>query len=101
MSQFRTIAFDADDTLWVNEPIFTNTRLALEKILNKYITINESLENDFYAVESRNSEFFGYGIKGFMLSMIESALEFTNYDIKEDIERIITLGKEKLRDLWD
>ena len=98
MPKFKTIAFDADDTLWVNEPIFTNTRLDFEKILSKYLEINEGLEKELYAVESRNLELFGYGIKGFMLSMIESALELTHYNIKgEDIERIISLGKDMLK----
>ncbi len=98
MPNFKTIAFDADDTLWVNEPIFTNTRLEFENILSKYIAITDSLEKELYEVESRNLELFGYGIKGFMLSMIESALELTHYDIKgEDIERIISLGKDMLK----
>lgn len=98
MPDFKTIAFDADDTLWVNEPIFTNTRIEFEKILGKYIQIDENLEKELYEVESRNLKLFGYGIKGFMLSMIESALELTHYNIKgEDVERIITLGKEMLK----
>lgn len=97
MDKIKTIAFDADDTLWVNEPIFTDTRLKFEEILGKYISINENLEKELYSVESRNLKLFGYGIKGFTLSMVESALELTNYAIKgKDIERIILLGKEML-----
>ncbi|MBO6497302.1 MAG: HAD hydrolase-like protein [Roseivirga sp.] len=97
MDKIKTIAFDADDTLWVNEPIFTDTRLKFEEILGKYISINETLEKELYSVESRNLKLFGYGIKGFTLSMVESALELTNYAIKgKDIERIIFLGKEML-----
>ncbi|WPZ09606.1 HAD family hydrolase [Roseivirga spongicola] len=97
MDKIKTIAFDADDTLWVNEPIFTDTRLKFEEILGKYISINENLEMELYSVESRNLKLFGYGIKGFTLSMVESALELTNYAIKgKDIERIIFLGKEML-----
>lgn len=97
MDKIKTIAFDADDTLWVNEPIFTDTRLKFEEILGKYISINENLEKELYSVESRNLKLFGYGIKGFTLSMVESALELTNYAIKgKDIERIIFLGKEML-----
>lgn len=97
MENVKTIAFDADDTLWVNEPIFTDTRLKFEEILSEYISINETLEKELYAVESRNLRLFGYGIKGFTLSMIESALELTNYQIHgKDIEKIILLGKEML-----
>lgn len=97
MENVKTIAFDADDTLWVNEPIFTDTRLKFEEILSGYISINETLEKELYAVESRNLRLFGYGIKGFTLSMIESALELTDYQIHgKDIEKIILLGKEML-----
>lgn len=97
MENIKTIAFDADDTLWVNEPIFTNTRLKFEEILSSYISFDESLEKELYAVESRNLKLFGYGIKGFTLSMIESALELTDYRINgKDIERVIQLGKEML-----
>lgn len=97
MPKFKTIAFDADDTLWVNEPIFTSTRQQFEEILSTYIHFDENLEKELYAVESRNLRLFGYGIKGFTLSMIESALELTDYKIHgKDIERIIGLGKEML-----
>lgn len=97
MENIKTIAFDADDTLWVNEPIFTDTRLKFEEILGRYISINETLEKELYAVESRNLRLFGYGIKGFTLSMVESALELTDYQIHgKDIEKIILLGKEML-----
>ena len=92
----KTIAFDADDTLWVNEPIFTRTRLKLEDILSHYVSI-ESLESELYAVEKRNLSLFGYGIKGFMLSMIETAIEITQGAINgKDVQAIIDLGKAML-----
>jgi len=98
MKNIKTIAFDADDTLWVNEPIFTRTRVKFEEILSHYFEINESLEKELYEVERQNLELFGYGIKGFMLSMIESALQLTKHQIKgKDIEAIIGLGKEMLK----
>lgn len=97
-NQITTIAFDADDTLWVNEPIFTRTRVQFEEILGHYFEIDDSLEEELYEVERKNLEIFGYGIKGFMLSMIESALQLTDYEIKgRDIEAIISLGKEMLQ----
>lgn len=97
MAQLKTIAFDADDTLWVNEPIFTNTRLKFEELLSHYLTFDESLEAELYEVEKRNLRLFGYGIKGFMLSMIESGLELTDYRLSgKDIQSIIDLGKEML-----
>lgn len=97
MSHIKTIAFDADDTLWVNEPIFTKTRLQYENILSSYFKIDDSLEHKLYEVELRNLKLFGYGIKGFMLSMIESAIELTHHKITgADIKNIINLGKEML-----
>ena len=94
----KTIAFDADDTLWVNEPIFTRTRVQYEEILSHYFEITDSLEQELYETERNNLKLFGYGIKGFMLSMIESALQLTNYKISGmDIESIIKLGKEMLQ----
>ena len=97
MKHIKTIAFDADDTLWVNEPIFTKTRLQFETILSKYFEIDNNLEHQLYEVELKNLRLFGYGIKGFMLSMIESAIELTQHKISgADIQNIINLGKEML-----
>lgn len=97
MKHIKTIAFDADDTLWVNEPIFTQTRLQLEEILSHYIPVDQ-LEADLYKNERRNLSLFGYGIKGFMLSMIETAIEMTSQQVSgADIQKIINLGKEMLR----
>lgn len=97
MTEITTIAFDADDTLWVNEPIFTKTRIQFENILSKYFEIDEGLEQTLYQVELKNLKLFGYGIKGFTLSMIESAIELTDRKISgSDIHQIIDLGKEML-----
>lgn len=97
MNKITTIAFDADDTLWVNEPLFTQTRIRLEKIVAPYIPI-ETLEADLYKFENQNLSLFGYGIKGFMLSMIETALEMTDYQLSgKDVQQIIDLGKEMLK----
>ena len=99
MKNITTIAFDADDTLWVNEPIFTRTRVKFEEILGHYFEINESLEKELYEVEKKNLRaLWLWHPKGFMLSMIESALQLTDYQVKgEDIEAIIGLGKEMLQ----
>jgi len=94
--QIKTIAFDADDTLWINEPLFTSTRLKFEEILSHYLEV-DSLEAELYAVEKRNLRLFGYGVKGFMLSMIESAIELTESKVSaKDIQSIIDLGKAML-----
>lgn len=97
MNKIATIAFDADDTLWVNEPIFTQTRIKLEEIVAPYIPI-ETLEADLYKFENQNLALFGYGVKGFMLSMIETALEMTDQRLSgADVQRIIDLGKDMLQ----
>ncbi|MCE7991899.1 MAG: HAD family hydrolase [Roseivirga sp.] len=97
MNKITTIAFDADDTLWVNEPIFTQTRIRLEEIVAPYIPI-ETLEADLYKFENQNLSLFGYGVKGFMLSMIETALEMTDQRLSgADVQHIIDLGKDMLQ----
>jgi len=92
----KVIAFDADDTLWVNETYFRDAEKKFVKILSKYETVNK-IEQELFKVEMKNLELYGYGIKGFMLSLIECALELSNYSISQhEIEKILILGKEML-----
>ena len=92
----KVIAFDADDTLWVNETYFRDAEKKFAKILSKYETINK-IDQELFKVEMKNLELYGYGIKGFMLSLIECALELSNYSISQhEIEKILILGKEML-----
>ena len=93
---FKVIAFDADDTLWVNEPYFRHTEEQFYKLLGEYSTQHE-LERELLSTEIKNLAIYGYGIKGFMLSMIETALTVTNNKISvATIEQIINLGKQML-----
>ncbi|RMG29806.1 MAG: HAD family hydrolase [Bacteroidetes bacterium] len=90
------IAFDADDTLWVNEPIYTEAQQACETILRPYLG-QEVLHDRLYEFERKNLQIFGYGVKGFVLSMIETAIELSQGRVKgEEIQRIIDIGKEML-----
>ncbi len=92
----KVIAFDADDTLWVNETYFRDAELAFAKLLAKYETAN-TIDQELFKTEIRNLELYGYGIKGFMLSMIECALELSNYKINPKvIQEILEIGKEML-----
>lgn len=92
----QIIAFDADDTLWLNEPIFTHTEEQFKNLLRSYIDI-VGLDQKLYETESKNLRIFGYGVKGFTLSMIETAVELTNGKISgKDIQHIIELGKAML-----
>ena len=92
-SNIKTIAFDADDTLWVNETYFRETEEKFAELLEGYETKNK-IDQELFKMEMKNLELYGYGVKGFMLSMIESALDLSNNNIaQEKLLAIIDLGK--------
>lgn len=92
-SNIKTIAFDADDTLWVNETYFRETEEKFAELLEGYETKNK-IDQELFKMEMKNLELYGYGVKGFMLSMIESALDLSNNNIaQEKLLAIIELGK--------
>ncbi len=91
-----TIGFDADDTLWVNETYFREAEAAFADLLESYETKN-TIDQELFKTEMRNLELYGYGIKGFMLSMIESALELSNGKVpQQTISKILELGKQMI-----
>ena len=93
---FDVIAFDADDTLWHNLSLYFNAQNNLALLLADYIDAEE-LGKKLYMTESRNISYFGYGIKSFTLSMIETAVEITNGNIQSDIVlKILGFAKEML-----
>ncbi len=92
----KVIAFDADDTLWVNETYFREAEDEFANLLAKYETKNK-IDQELFKTEIRNLTNYGYGIKGFILSMIECALELSNNSINpKTIENILKIGKEML-----
>ncbi|MDT0622603.1 HAD family hydrolase [Croceitalea vernalis] len=92
-SNIKTIAFDADDTLWVNETYFRETEEKFAELLEGYETKNK-IDQELFKMEMKNLKLYGYGVKGFMLSMIESALDLSNNNIgQEKLLAIIDLGK--------
>ena len=92
-SNITTIGFDADDTLWVNETYFRDTEEQFAKLLEGYETKNK-IDHELFKMEIKNLELYGYGIKGFMLSMIESALEISNNTVSQaTLHKILHLGK--------
>jgi len=92
----KVIAFDADDTLWVNETYFREAEEEFAKLLSKYETKNK-IDQELFKKEIKNLPIYGYGIKGFILSMIECALELSNYKIKQTtLEQIVNIGKAML-----
>jgi len=92
----KVIAFDADDTLWVNETYFREAEEVFTELLSKYETKNK-IDQELFKTEIKNLTIYGYGIKGFVLSMIESALALSNYKLPpESVEKILAIGKEML-----
>jgi putative hydrolase of the HAD superfamily len=97
MKHIEVIAFDADDTLWHNESLFTITQDKYKKLLSKYHS-EEWIESRLFDTETENIKHFGYGVKGFTLSMIETAIELSEERISgTEIMQIIDFAKEMLR----
>ncbi len=93
----KVIAFDADDTLWVNEPYFKEIEEKFCDLLEDYLP-RHTLIKELLKTEIDNLSLYGYGVKGFMLSMIETALRITNNTLSlEVIEKAIGYGKELLQ----
>ncbi len=96
MARFDVIAFDADDTLWHNERLFLSAQARFRDLLTHYHS-PEWIDARLYQTELRNLPHFGYGIKAFALSMIETAVELTEGCISgRDIQVIIDAAKEML-----
>ncbi|NJB35047.1 HAD family hydrolase [Croceivirga sp. JEA036] len=96
-SKIKVIGFDADDTLWINETYFRETEEHFASLLEGYETKNK-IDQELFKMEIKNLELYGYGIKGFVLSMIESALDLSNNKLpQETLSKILDLGKTMLR----
>lgn len=96
MSRFDVIAFDADDTLWHSERLYVDAQARFKQLLAQYHR-PEWIEERLYQTEMRNLQHFGYGIKGFALSMIETAVELTEGRIAGgDIQILIDSAKAML-----
>jgi putative hydrolase of the HAD superfamily len=90
------VALDADDTLWHNEPLYTSVREQFCAMLTRYQPSGIA-DARLHEVEMRNLRHFGYGVKGFALSMIETAIELTDGRLESgDVQRIIDWGREML-----
>ena len=95
-SNIKVIAFDADDTLWVNETYFRDAENEFARLLNDYETENK-IHQELFKKEIENLKIYGYGVKGFMLSMIECAIELSNNQIETSlINKILDIGKDML-----
>jgi putative hydrolase of the HAD superfamily len=92
----KVIAFDADDTLWVNETYFRDAEHQFAKLLSNFETVNK-IEQELFKMEIKNLPLYGYGVKGFILSMVECALEISNNNLNPTLlNDILNIGKEML-----
>lgn len=94
----KVVAFDADDTLWVNEPYFRRTEEAFCVLLQDYLS-QHNIERELLKTELDNLPLYGYGVKGFVLSMVEAAIRITDGTCGiEVISKILDLGKAVLNE---
>lgn len=95
-TKLSTIAFDADDTLWENEQFFRMTQERFADLLADF-TQPDHLAERLLAAERRNLGQYGFGIKGFVLSMIETAIEVTEERVPASvIKELIAAGQDML-----
>ena len=93
----KVIAFDADDTLFVNEPYFQETEEKFCGLMNDYLS-KQGISQELFKVEIDNLPLYGYGIKGYILSMIEAAMKISNKTISiQVVDKILEYGKELLQ----
>jgi putative hydrolase of the HAD superfamily len=95
-NNIKVIGFDADDTLWVNETYFRDAEEEFAGLLEGYETKNK-IDQELFKMEIKNLELYGYGVKGFMLSMVEAALELSNNKVSnETMSKILDIGKHMI-----
>ncbi|MCY1634953.1 HAD family hydrolase [Marinifilum sp. D737] len=96
MDKIKVIGFDADDTLWVNEPYFRETEMKFCELLTNGMSLDE-VTKELFKIEIGNIPLYGYGTKAFILSMIETGLKITNGNLSpEKVQAILELGKEQI-----
>lgn len=94
--KIKVVAFDADDTLWVNEPYFQETEKKFCTLLENFAPVHTTAQ-ELFKTESSNLPLYGYGVKGFILAMVETAIRVSvNMIDSNAIEKIIAYGKELL-----
>lgn len=95
-NKIKIIAFDADDTLWLNEVYYRKTEQDFADLLREFGD-QESIINELFKTEMQNLNLYGYGAKGFMLSMLETAIRVSSESVSVEIQtKIIELGKSLL-----
>ena len=96
MKDVKVIGLDADDTLWHNETIFESVQQRYRDLLAQYHDA-AAVDRTLLETETRNLEHYGYGVKGFTLSAIETAIELTQGKISaSEIHKLIEVGRDML-----
>lgn len=96
-SGIKVIGFDADDTLWVNEPYYREVESEFISLLAPYEP-DRDIARALYNTEINNLPYYGYGIKSFVLSLVQCSIEITGGKVSSaTINKILDLGKEMLR----
>jgi putative hydrolase of the HAD superfamily len=97
MTTFDAIAFDADDTLWHSESLYAAAQEEYRRLLAPYAGA-ERIDRVLHETEMRNLAIYGYGVKGFALSMIEAALDLSERRITgSEVQRVLDVAKQMLR----
>ena len=90
-NQIKTIAFDADDTLWENEPYFREAELEFAQLFGHLP--QDDVIKDLFDIEMKNLKMYGYGIKGFMLCMVEAAAKLSRDNVESSlINQLFDIG---------
>jgi putative hydrolase of the HAD superfamily len=93
MKNLKVIAFDADDTLFINETYFAETEQKFCGLMEDYLS-HQSISKELFKMEIDNLKLYGYGIKGYILSMIEAAMRISNNTLPiEIIEKYYNTAK--------
>ena len=96
LDHIEVIAFDADDTLWMNEPYFRESEAKFASLLSDWMPEHD-INRALFAIEMKNLPILGYGVKAFIVSMIETAIEISGGRASAElIQKIIQIGKDQL-----
>ncbi|MDR2083697.1 MAG: HAD family hydrolase [Bacteroidales bacterium] len=97
MKQITTIAFDADDTLWENEPNFRAAEINFCELLEPDFSLEET-KKVLYDIEIKNLPFYGYGVKNFIISAIETTCKLYNSEVSADLmNKTLQVGRDLLQ----
>lgn len=92
----KVVGFDADDTLWVNELYFRQGEEAFCRLMADFKTSEQTMKL-LFDIEMKNLALYGYGVKGFVLSMMETATLICEDKLDHIFtNRILDIGKEML-----